>query len=62
MLRVDVTKVFSSFTVAAVQKAKEFYGQTLGLEISETYGGQLLEIHIAGGSNIVVIIRFIMYK
>ncbi|MFZ0512547.1 MAG: VOC family protein [Candidatus Nitrosopolaris sp.] len=33
------TKAFSSFSVDDVQKAKKFYGQTLGLEVSESYGG-----------------------
>jgi catechol 2,3-dioxygenase-like lactoylglutathione lyase family enzyme len=48
------TKAFSSFSVDDVQKAKKFYGQTLGLEVSESYGGRLLEIHIAGRRNIVI--------
>jgi predicted enzyme related to lactoylglutathione lyase len=34
---------FSSFSVNDLQKAKEFYGQTLGLEIKETPEG--LELH-----------------
>ena len=34
---------FSSFSVNDVQKAKEFYGQTLGLDIKETPEG--LELH-----------------
>lgn len=29
------TKVFNSFSVNNLQKAKEFYGRTLGLEVSE---------------------------
>ena len=29
------TKAFSGFSVNDIQKAKEFYGQTLGLEGSE---------------------------
>jgi catechol 2,3-dioxygenase-like lactoylglutathione lyase family enzyme len=49
-----VTKAFSSFSVDDIQKAKEFYGQILGLEVSEAYGGQLLELHIAGGSSILI--------
>jgi catechol 2,3-dioxygenase-like lactoylglutathione lyase family enzyme len=35
-----------------LQKAKAFYQQTLGLELSETNG--LLEIHIAGGGKILI--------
>jgi catechol 2,3-dioxygenase-like lactoylglutathione lyase family enzyme len=29
------TKAFSSFSVDDIQRAKEFYGHTLGLEVSE---------------------------
>ena len=29
------SKAFSGFSVQDLQKAKEFYGQTLGLKISE---------------------------
>jgi predicted enzyme related to lactoylglutathione lyase len=46
------TKAFSGFSVNDVQKAKEFYGQTLGLEVSESYG--LLRLHIAGGTTILM--------
>ena len=46
------TKAFSGFAVNDAQKAKEFYSQTLGLEVSESYG--LLRLHIAGGTTILV--------
>ena len=46
------TKAFSGFSVNDIQKAKEFYGQTLGLEVSEAYG--LLQLHIAGGTTILI--------
>lgn len=36
-------KTFCSFSVNDLQKAKQFYGETLGLEISETPEG--LELH-----------------
>ena len=48
------TKAFSSFSVDDLQKAKRFYGQTLGLEVSEAYGGLLLEIHTEGRRNILI--------
>lgn len=48
------TKAFSSFSVGDLQKAKKFYGQTLGLEVSEAYGGRLLELHIGGRRNILI--------
>jgi predicted enzyme related to lactoylglutathione lyase len=46
------TKAFSGFSVDDVAKAKEFYGQTLGVDVSEANG--LLKLHIAGGRDIVV--------
>ncbi len=46
------TKAFSSFSADDLQKAKEFYGQTLGLGVSETKEG--LELEIAGGSKIFI--------
>ena len=46
------TKAFSSFSADDVKKAKEFYGQTLGLAVSETKEG--LELHIAGGGEVFI--------
>jgi predicted enzyme related to lactoylglutathione lyase len=46
------TKAFSSFSVDDLQKAKHFYGQILGIDISETAEGLLL--HIAGGTEIFI--------
>jgi catechol 2,3-dioxygenase-like lactoylglutathione lyase family enzyme len=46
------TKAFSGFSVNDIQKAKQFYGETLGLEVSETHG--LLNLHLAGGTTVLV--------
>ena len=46
------TKAFSSFSVDDLEKAKKFYGQTLGLEISEANEG--LSLHIVGGNEIFI--------
>ena len=35
-----------------MQKAKAFYGETLGLDVTEANG--MLTLHIAGGTNIIV--------
>ena len=43
-------KAFSSFSVNDLQKAKEFYGQTLGLDVSKTAEG--LELDLAGGNTV----------
>ena len=47
-------EAFSSFSVDDVQKAREFYGDTLRLEVSEAYGGRLLELRLAGGAKILI--------
>jgi predicted enzyme related to lactoylglutathione lyase len=46
------TKAFSSFSVDDVPRATRFYGETLGLEVSETNG--LLTLHVAGGRDVMV--------
>jgi catechol 2,3-dioxygenase-like lactoylglutathione lyase family enzyme len=40
------TKAFSGFAVDDMDKAREFYGETLGLKTSEEYG--LMTLHLAG--------------
>ena len=47
------TKAFSGFSVDDLQKAKQFYGQTLGLDVQEEEHG-LLFLKLATGSKIVV--------
>ena len=46
------SKAFSGFSVGDIQKAKEFYGRTLGLEVSESNG--LLKLHLAGGTTVLI--------
>jgi predicted enzyme related to lactoylglutathione lyase len=46
------TRAFSGFSVDEVEKAKHFYGETLGLEVTEAHG--LLRLHLAGGAEVVV--------
>jgi predicted enzyme related to lactoylglutathione lyase len=44
------TKAFSGFSVDDLEKAKQFYGDTLGLKVTEDGQGdmRLLTLHIAG--------------
>lgn len=42
----ESTKAFSGFAVDDIPKAREFYGETLGLKVSEEHG--MLTLHIAG--------------
>ena len=46
------TPAFSGFSTDNIQKAREFYGQTLGLDVSEANG--LLQLHLAGGRDVLV--------
>lgn len=46
------TKAFSSFSVDDLARAKEFYGETLGLDVVETPEG--LELRIAGSTPVFV--------
>jgi catechol 2,3-dioxygenase-like lactoylglutathione lyase family enzyme len=46
------TRAFSGFSVDDVPEARKFYGETLGLRVSEEYG--MLSLHIAGEQDILV--------
>jgi catechol 2,3-dioxygenase-like lactoylglutathione lyase family enzyme len=46
------SKAFSGFSAGDIPKAKEFYGRTLGLEVSESNG--LLKLHLAGGATVLI--------
>jgi catechol 2,3-dioxygenase-like lactoylglutathione lyase family enzyme len=47
------TKAFSGFSVDDIPRAKEFYGETLGLRVSEEQEG-FLQLHIADDHDILV--------
>ena len=46
------TRAFSGFAVDDVEKAREFYGGTLGIETSEANG--IMTLHLAGGRDTIV--------
>jgi predicted enzyme related to lactoylglutathione lyase len=46
------TKAFSSFSVNDIPKAKQFYGETLGLKVSEVHG--LLTLYLEGGGVVMI--------
>jgi|SRR3989344_1051938 len=48
------SKAFSSFSVDDLEKAKEFYGETLGLEVMEDRGMDLLHLKLTGGSQVMI--------
>ena len=48
----EETKAFSGFAVNDIPRAKEFYGGTLGLRVSEENG--MLVLHLAGDTDVLV--------
>ena len=46
------SKAFSSFSANDIGAAKRFYGETLGVNVSETMGG--LTLHLGGGSQVFI--------
>lgn len=46
------SKAFSGFSANDIGKAKEFYGRTLGLDVSEEHG--LLNLHLGGGADVLI--------
>ena len=47
------TKAFSSFAVNDIQQAKDFYGQILGLEVSDESEGTV-NLHVSGDTIILI--------
>jgi catechol 2,3-dioxygenase-like lactoylglutathione lyase family enzyme len=48
------SKAFSGFAVDDLEKARDFYGETLGLEVELIEEPGLLSIHLAGGRDTLV--------
>jgi catechol 2,3-dioxygenase-like lactoylglutathione lyase family enzyme len=46
------TKAFTGFSVDDIPRARQFYGDTLGLAVTEQHG--MLTLHIAGDRDILV--------
>jgi catechol 2,3-dioxygenase-like lactoylglutathione lyase family enzyme len=51
-LNLENSKVFTSFSVNDILKAKQFYGETLGLKNTESDG--LLTLHLAGDTTLII--------
>jgi predicted enzyme related to lactoylglutathione lyase len=48
----EQSKAFSGFSVDDIPKAKQFYGETLGLRVSEANG--MLTLHLAGDRDTLI--------
>jgi catechol 2,3-dioxygenase-like lactoylglutathione lyase family enzyme len=51
------TKAFSGFAAPDLEKAQEFYGETLGLRVSVLEEGNLLSLHLAGDRDTLVYVK-----
>jgi catechol 2,3-dioxygenase-like lactoylglutathione lyase family enzyme len=52
------TKAYSVFAVSDLEQAKQFYGETLGLRVSDADAQNgLLTLHIAGARNTLVYLK-----
>src|SRR5262245_51997103 len=45
---------FSSFAVPDIDAARRFYGQTLGLEVTDSAEAGLIELHVGGGAPVLI--------
>ena len=52
MTNFEIANAFSSFSVKDIDEAKKFYGQRLGLEVSESEDG--LNLHLKGGNEVFI--------
>src|SRR5687768_8927537 len=49
------THAFSGFSVNDLQKAKKFYGETLGLDVTEVPEMEdMLELHLGSGATVLI--------
>jgi predicted enzyme related to lactoylglutathione lyase len=46
------SRAFSGYSANDIPKAKSFYGETLGLDVSESNG--MLTLHFAGGRDVLI--------
>ena len=51
------SEAFSGFAASDLGQAKQFYGETLGLKVTELEEGNLLQLEIAGGRNVLVYVK-----
>ena len=49
----DASKAYSGFAVDDQEKAKQFYGETLGLDLSVLEAGVLLQLNVGGGNGVL---------
>ena len=53
-MMLKANKAFSSFSVNDIQKAKDFYSQTLGVKVSHEDDHDLLRLHVGNDAPVMV--------
>ena len=53
-MMLKANKAFSSFSVNDIQKAKDFYAQTLGVKVSHEDEHNLLRLHIGNEAPVMI--------
>jgi catechol 2,3-dioxygenase-like lactoylglutathione lyase family enzyme len=53
----DNSEAFSGFAAPDLEQAKQFYGDTLGLKVTELEDGNLLQLELAGGRNVLLYVK-----
>jgi hypothetical protein len=48
------TNTYSSFAAKDIAAEKQFYGQTLGIDVGELYDGGLLELRLGGDKRVLI--------
>ncbi len=50
----NIKSAFSGFSVDDLQKAKQFYGETLGCEVKDEMNGNALELSLPGSGRVFI--------
>ena len=51
------SEAFSGFAVPDLEQAKQFYGETLGLKVTDLDEDVLLQLELAGGRNVLLYVK-----
>ena len=53
----EKSEAFTGFAVPDLAQAKQFYGETLGLKVTDLDEGVLIQLEVAGGRNVLVYVK-----
>ena len=53
----EQSEAFTGFAVPDLAQAKQFYGETLGLKVSDLDEDVLMQLEVAGGRNVLIYVK-----